>query len=129
MIEILSPQQQIFNEVYKVCYQLGYDVYDYLPATEVSYPFVFLGEQFDNDRVNKSTVTGLVTQIIHVYDDYRKRGDVTTMMDSIKRELRKLKHTNNFYITTRNINSQTLPDNSTAQALIHGIVEVEFSFN
>lgn len=124
-----SPQQQIFDAVFKVCKTLGYDTYDYLPANQVKYPFVFIGEEFDSDQANKSTVTGRVHQTIHIYNDYRKRGDTTTMMDNIKRELRKLKHTRNFYINLRNINSKTLPDNSTAQALIHGIVEVEFSFN
>lgn len=129
MDTILSPQQQIFNEVYRVCLALGYSTYDYLPAKEASYPFVFIGEQFDQDRANKSTVTGNVQQTIHIYHDYRRRGDVTSMMNAIKRELRKLKHTRNFYINVRNINSQILPDNSAAQALLHGIVEVDFHFN
>lgn len=126
---MLSPQQQIFNEVYKVCLQLGYKTFDYLPPDSEVYPFVYIGEQFDIDRANKSTITGLVTQTIHIYNDYRKRGDTTTMMNNIKRELRKLRHTQNFYISIKNINSQTLLDTTTARRLIHGIVEVEFSFN
>lgn len=126
---MLGPQQQIFIAVYSVCKAIHNDTYDYLPANDVAYPFIFVGEQFDNDIANKSTITGRVTQTIHVYNVHTKRGDTTTMMDAIKRELRKLKHTKNFYINVKNINSRTLPDKSTAVALIHGIVEVEFLFN
>lgn len=126
---MLSPQQQIYNACYLVSYNLGYSTFDYLPAEEESYPFVYIGEQFDQDRANKSTITGYVDQRIHVYADYTQRGTVTTMMDEIKREIRKLKRTKNFYINVRGINAQTLMDNSTSRNLIHGIVEVEFSFN
>jgi len=126
---MLSPQQQIFNEVFKVCLSLGYDTYDYLPANEAKYPFVFVGEQFDSDIATKTIIYGEVQQRIHLYHDHKRRGDLTTMMSNIKRELRKLKHTNNFYISVKNINSQILPDNSTAQALVHGIIEVEFQFH
>lgn len=125
----MSPQQQIFSAVYSVCHGINANTFDYLPAQDVALPFIYVGEQMDIDRVNKSTVTGLVTQTIHIYNNYRKRGDTTQIMDGIKRELRKLRHTKNFYINVKNINSQTLLDTSTAQTLIHGIVEVEFSFN
>lgn len=125
----MSPQQQIFNEVYKVCLSLGYSTYDYLPADEVAYPFVYVGEQFDQDIATKSIIYGNVQQRVHLYHDYRKRGDMSQMMNNIKRELRKLKHTKNFYITVININSQILPDNTTAQSLVHGIIEVDFKFN
>lgn len=129
MVVILSPQAQIFNTVYSVCHGINENTFDYLPANDTVYPFIYVGEQMDIDRANKSTITGLVTQTIHVYNDYKRRGDTTQIMDSIKRELRKLRHTKNFYINVRKINSQTLLDTSTARTLTHGIVEVEFSFN
>jgi|SRR5690625_698482 len=126
---MLPPQQQIYNKVFEVCLSLGYDTYDYLPANKAKLPFVFLGEQFDSDIATKSIIYGHVQQRIHLYHDHKKRGNLTTMMNNIKRELRKIKHTNNFYISVKNINSQTLPDNSTAQSLVHGIIEVEFQFH
>lgn len=126
---MLPPQQQIFNKVFEVCLSLGFKTFDFLPADGEEYPFVFVGEQSDVDRANKSTVTGLVMQTVHFYGDYRKRGDLSIMMNDLKRELRKVKHTKNFYINVKNINARTLPDNTTARRLIHGIAEVEFSFN
>lgn len=126
---MLPPQQQIFNKVFEVCLSLGFNTFDFLPAEEVSYPFIFVGEQTDIDRENKSTVTGLVMQSIHFYGGYRKRGDLSVMMNDLKHELRNLRNTTNFYIAVKNINSRTLLDTTTARRLIHGIVEVEFFFN
>lgn len=124
-----SPQQQIFDACFKTSQALGYRTFDYLPAKDVEYPFVFVGEQFDQDKATKTIIYGRVQQRIHIYHDYKKRGELTTMIDSIKHELRKLKHTKNFYISVKNIESRTLPDNSTAQALLHGVIEVDFQFN
>lgn len=124
-----SPQQQIFDACFKVSHALGYRTFDYLPAKDAGYPFVFVGEQFDQDRATKTIIYGRVQQRIHIYHDYKKRRELTTMIDSIKRELRKLKNTESFYISVKNIESRILPDNSTAQALLHGIIEVDFQFN
>ena len=125
----MSPQQQIYNEVFKVCLALGYDTYDFVPPESAKLPFVYVGEQFDQDRNTKSVIYGDVQQSIHVYGNYRNRAQVTDMVNQIKRDLRKLRKTENFYITIRNINSQTLIDESTSQPLLHGIVEVDFTFN
>src|SRR5690625_4591428 len=128
-IDLKSPQQQIFDAVFAASLELGYPTYDYLPANEASYPFVFVGEQFDNDIETKGPIYGHVTQTIHVFHNYRKRRELTTMMDKLKVACRKLKRTEHFYITCRSVNAQTLIDNSTSQPLLHGIIEVEFSFS
>lgn len=129
MGKIKSPQQQIFDACFKVSLALGYSTFDYLPAKDASYPFVFIGEQFDQDRATKSGIYGRVQQTIHVYGDYKKRKQVTDMMDAIKHDLRALKRTESFYINIKGINARTIPDNSTAQSLVHGIVEIDFHFN
>lgn len=123
-----SPQQQIFDAVYKASQGLGYDTYDYLPASSAILPFVFIGEQFDQDRHAKDIVYGDVQQTIHIYHDYKKRRELTDMMNRLKVELRKLKNTENFYVKSKSINSQTVLDDSTSDTLLHGIVEVEFNF-
>lgn len=127
--DLKSPQQQLFDAVFAASLGLGYQTFDYLPANKVSYPFVFLGEQSDQDRRNKSIIYGDIQQTIHIYHDYKKRRELTTMMDKLKVECRKLKHTENFNVTCKHITSQTIPDNSTAERLWHGIIEAEFTFN
>lgn len=129
MVTIDSPQSQIYNEIFKLSLSLGYETFDFLPANSVEYPFVYVGEQFDVDTANKSTITGVVTQRIHVYHDYTMRGELATMINKIKYELRELKSTDSFYIHIRGISSQLLQDNTTAQSLLHGIIEVELKFN
>lgn len=126
----MSPQQEIFVAIKGICVSLGYTVYDYLPPDGVAYPFVFVGEQYSNDRANKSAVFGTVNQTVHVYhNDYKKRGTTTNMMDAIKAEVRKLKSTPHFYVRVRNISDQVLTDNTTATPLLHGVIEIELQFN
>ncbi|MDY0394790.1 hypothetical protein ACFSMW_06605 [Virgibacillus halophilus] len=128
-IDLKSPQQQIFDAVYAASLKLGYATFDYLPANKVAYPFVFVGEQSDQDRRNKSIIYGDVQQTVHIYHNYKKRRELTTMMDKLKVSCRSLKRTENFYVTCKNITAQTITDDSTADPLLHGILEVEFTFN
>lgn len=128
----MSPQQEIFTAVRGICVNLfgASNVFDYLPEDGTPYPFVFIGEQYSNDRPNKSAVFGTVTQTVHVYhNDYKKRGTTTSMMDAIKKEVRKLKATPHFYVKVHNIDDQVLPDNTTATPLLHGVIEIEMQFN
>lgn len=124
-----SPQQSIYDAVFATSLNLGYSTYPYLPAKDVAYPFVFVGEQFDQDLETKTSVYGLVTQTIHIYHTYRERRELTDMMNALKREIRKLKRAENYRVAVRNINAQTMIDNSTGEPLLHGIIEVEFRFN
>lgn len=124
-----SPPQQIFDAVFASSLKLGYTTYDYLPANQVAYPFVYIGEQFDQDLRNKTNVYGRVQQTVHIYHDYRKRRELTSMMDALKADFRRYRRTENFYVTCKNINSRTIPDNTAGEPLLHGIIEVEFQFH
>ncbi|MED4083871.1 hypothetical protein P4637_03205 [Halalkalibacterium halodurans] len=124
-----SPQQVIFDAVYAASLRLGYATYDYLPAKDTAYPFVYVGEQFDQDLQTKTNIYGRVQQTVHIYHNYRRRRELTAMMDALKVEFRSLKESEGFYITCRNINAQTIIDTSTPDVLLHGIIEVEFQFN
>ncbi len=126
---MINPGQEIFTKIMSISKDLGYKTYDYLPG-EVGYPFVFIGEQFSQDIPNKSAVFGTIQQRIHVYGYSTQRGTVSSMMDEILRECRKLESTNHFYVSiTQNVSQQIIPDNSTNTPLNHGILEVEFKFN
>jgi len=129
MEELKSPQQQIFDAVFLISLNLGYATFDYLPANQVTYPFVFIGEQSDQDLRTKTSIYGRVQQTIHVYHSQKKRRELTTMMNNLKTGFRKLKSTENFYVTYKNISGQVIPDNSTSEPLLHGMIEVEFQFH
>lgn len=129
MAQIKSPQLQIYNTVYKLCEDLGYDTYDYLPPSEVSYPFIFIGEQFSQDEANKTAIHGSVQQTIHIYHTHENRKEVSEMIFNVQEDIRKLKNTDNYYVAIKGITNQMITDVSTDSVLIHGIVEIDFSFN
>ena len=124
-----SPDQQIYDELFKISLKLGYDTYNYLPPEGTEYPFVFIGEQISTDTVNKTMVTGEVMQRIHVYGDKDKRRRVTNMMNNLIYQIRKITHTDTFYISIKSLRKQILLDTSTNETLLHGLIEIDFKFN
>lgn len=124
-----SPQQAIYDALFEVSLSLKYRTFPFLPAKEASYPFVYVGEQYDTDKNTKSMIYGDVVTRLHIYHDYRKRSELTDMMDNLKSEIRKMKRAEGFALRIKRINSQTLLDTSTGDSLYHGIVEVEITFN
>ena len=128
-MDAISPQQEVFVAVKAVCMNLGYSTYDYLPMENVSYPFVFIGEDSSTDIPNKTAIHGSYNLTLHIYNDQKKRGTTSKMMLNIKQALRELKHTQGFYISVNSINDQIIQDTTTNIPLSHGIIDVEFYFN
>jgi len=127
----MDPQQELFTKLKLMIEALGYDVYDgALPPDDTPYPFVYLGESQLTDDANKTAVFGNVTQTIHVWsNDPKKRGTVSAAMLVIKQKARVLEHTGNFAWSLRDVNQRILPDNTTKQPLLHGILELGFYFS
>lgn len=126
---IISPAQQLFNAIFKASLDLGFDTFDYLPPQSQLLPFVFIGEQMDQDRHTKRKMYGDVQQTIHLYHDYKKRGEITDMMMQLKSKLRESNRTDDFLFTYKEINAQTMIDTSDNMPLLHGIIEVDYTFN
>ena len=127
----IDPQQELFTELLLQIKALGYDVYDgYLPPEGTSYPFVYLGGNQQSDVANKTAVFGIVYQTIHVWNSTPKnRGTVSSMLLAIKQICRKLEHTANFAWNLQNVEQRIIPDNTTKQPLLHGMLEAEFKFS
>jgi hypothetical protein len=124
-----SPEQEIFDAIYSTCLNLGYRTYDYLPPNGTQYPFVYIGEVFQQDRHTKSGLFGDIQVTVHIFNDRKKRKETTTMRDTIKNELYKLKRAGNINVMLKRGTGQILIDNSTSQPLLHGILELEFTYN
>ena len=124
----MEPQQELFTKLLTEIKSLGYDVYDgFLPPDGTSYPFVYLADSQQTDDANKTAVFGNVYQTIHVW--HNKRGTVSKMLLATKNVCRRLDHTENFAWNVRNVNQRILPDTTTKQPLLHGLLEIEFSFS
>ena len=127
----IDPQQELFSKLLTEIKSLGYDVYDgYLPPDGTPYPFVYLGDFRQSDRANKTAVFGTVYGTIHVWSNTPKnRGTVSKMILEIKKMCRKIEHTENFSWYVRNMEQRIIPDTTTKQPLLHGVIEPEFGFS
>ena len=127
----IDPQQELFSKLLTEIKSLGYDVYDgYLPPDGTPYPFVYLGDFRQSDRANKTAVFGTEYGTIHVWSNTPKnRGTVSKMILEIKKICRKIEHTENFSWYVRNMEQRIIPDTTTKQPLLHGVIEPEFGFS
>ncbi|HAM79600.1 hypothetical protein [Ornithinibacillus bavariensis] len=126
-----SPDQAIHDALFAISLQLGYSTYNYLPGKESTYPFVFIGEVFEQSRSTKSHLFGDYQVTIHIYadDPQRDRKTVSTMQNNIKNAFYQLKHTNGYQIIPKRHNGQIMLDNSTGVTFIHGILELDMTIN
>ena len=127
----MDPQQELFTAILVACRNAGFDTYDgMLPPEGTKYPFVYIGDSQLIDDIKKNAVFGNVTQTIHVYiNDPRKRGTLSVMLLGIKNLCRHIESTSNFGWDLINVSQQILPDNTTDEPLLHGILELEYRFS
>lgn len=127
----MDPQQELFTNLLMELKKTGYDVYDtFLPPEGTPYPFIYLADSQQSDMRTKNAVLGNVYQTIHVWhNNPKQRGTVSQMLLDIKKACYRLEHTANFAWMIRNVDQRILPDNTTKTPLLHGLLEVEFSFS
>lgn len=127
----MDAQQELFTALKLGIEAKGYAVYDgALPPKETPYPFVYLGDFRQADKEHKNAVTGTVYPVIHVWhNNTRQRGTVSKMLCDIKTVCREIDRTSNFAWLFRNANSRIIPDKTTQNPLLHGIVEIEGLFS
>ena len=129
----MDPQQELFTALLeKLRAELGEDdVYDgFLPPEDTPYPFIYLADVRQSDSQTKSGMVGTVTQTIHVWhNDPAKRGTVSAMLLRVKKLCMQLENTNNFGWLLTSVDTQILPDATTKQPLLHGVLEAVFKFS
>lgn len=126
----LDPQQELFTAL-KINLEEKGAVYDgFLPPEDTPYPFYYLGDTRQNDKELKGTTHGLVYQTIHLWhNNPQQRGTFSNLLLAAKSVCRSIQKTKNYAWTVRSLNQRILPDNTTVQPLLHGIIEVEFYFS
>lgn len=124
----MEPQQNIFTTLLLRLKAAGYDVYDGLvPPEDVPYPFIYLGESQTVDDKRKGSIGGEVYQTVHVWhNDFRQRGTLSGILGAIKAICRDIENNSGWLLAE--CSDQILPDNTTAQPLMHGIVTLGFRF-
>lgn len=122
----MDSQQELFSallvQLKKELKSKEISVYDtFLPCEGTPYPYVYIGSsQLVDDYGNKTMILGTITQVVDVWhNNPMKRGELSEIMQIIKKVARQINHTNNFAFMIQNINQRILSDSSTGLSLIH----------
>lgn len=129
----MDSQQELFIalkvQLEKALKSKNVNVYDtFLPSEGTSYPYVYIGNsQLVDDYGNKAMILGTITQVVDVWhNNPRKRGELSEIMMIVKDVARQISRTSSFAFRISNINQRILPDTSTSEPLMHGVLELDF---
>ncbi|MGF2617733.1 hypothetical protein FZC84_11905 [Rossellomorea vietnamensis] len=127
-----SPKIQLFNAVFSKSLALGYNTYDYLPGKddETPYPFVHVAGSISSDVLdNKDMITGIISQTVNVWGLANNKASFAEMVFSLEQELRKLTKLDNYFVRMVSLDSNEIPDNTTTDNLLHGIIQAEYKLS
>lgn len=126
-----SPEQAIFDAMYAISKELGYDTYLYRPIDEVGYPFVELSDTQTFHRGTKDYILGRVPLTINIWGDFKKRNEVTLMSANLMDKALQIRSVDNydFRLNINASNIRTMKDTTTNTPLWRIIMELEFKFS
>lgn len=121
------PFIEAHETIIKICKNLGYSVYEFLPDN-AEYPFVFVGEQFFSDENTKWATIGEVNSIIHVYHYHEEVQTAYEMIAKINAAIHEQVQTEHFEWTTYKSDGYKLFDGSAATGSVHCVLDIKQKF-
>lgn len=125
----VTPYDELFEKAFAVSENLGFPTYDYLPQEEVEYPFVFIGEQFNDDQLTKGRMVGESNIIVHVFHDHLHRRELNDAIARLRVALLNLRKTEHFSWFPARSNSNVVGDGTEANPTFHGFLDITYKFN
>lgn len=121
----MDAQQTLFTYLMQSLKQ-KYDVYDgALPPKSTPYPFIYLGDNQFVEDIYKCEYADTIYQTIHVWhNDPKKRGTLSAIMDDVRQVCRDIEKKDGWLCTS--YSAQILPDDTTSEPLMHGIINATF---
>ena len=124
-----NPYEEIYDTVMGLSKKCGYDTFDYLPDSDQSYPFVFVGEQVNTDEYTKDRVLGQTNLLVHVYADQTQRKKVAAILENLLRTISMYRgRTPNFYYRVMDSNTRITGETANSLQLWHGILEMDIKY-
>ncbi len=122
-----SVDQELYDELYLLL-DREHTVYTKMPPTYAEYPYYYMGVFYNNPKVTKDNYKGVLNATIHVWS--RERIDVSNLSEVCLEYAKVIDITDRFkwLLNTGASNYRILEDNSTQDALHHGVVELEFKY-
>lgn len=124
-----SAEQAIFDDIFAISLNKDYATFDYKPARDQSYPFVYVGQTINTGQLTKAYMYGNVLQSLEVWHDHKKRRELTDIMNDLKSALIRPRIADVYKLTLRSYNTQIRIDDSTGEPLLQGIIDVEYRYN
>jgi hypothetical protein len=116
--------QFIFGKAYSLLKTIGVKIYTYKQMNDVGYPFIEMSNM-DTDRLaTKSGSLQTISLTIEVWGLASERKKLTTIKSKILDLL-----ISNFQVKESEIEDRILPDTSTTDVLLHGILVVPIYLN
>ena len=83
MIQITSPEQELYDYFYSFSKSSGYNTYDHLPMQQENapYPFVIIGDIQVVPTATKTSLNGNVLITIDIWGDKRQRFTISGMAE------------------------------------------------
>lgn len=123
----MTPQHAMFRTVFGICSQIE-KTFDYLPDAKTKYPFIYIGDAYDNQRINHDVI-GEMLQTVHIYGLRTQRSEIDKIVTKLHDEMMILRQSNGYGFHVKGFSYQSTHDNTDVQPLIHGIIDITYTYS
>lgn len=124
---MITPNHAIFRQIFIECLQETKHTFDYLPASNTPYPFVYIGENSSVNTINFD-VYGDTDITIHIYGLRSDRTAIDDLTVDILSRISQITTAFGYFFTFKTCSQQDALDTTDVQPLIHRVLDVNFTY-